>query len=122
MTVSEALQNVDNLRPNTFSDEQKCKWLSTFDKSVNNLHRKYKDGGYAEDFEDYTPDNIDRTLLIESPFDEIYSHYLFAQIDYYNGEFDSFNNSNAMYEAVFGDYKRWFNRTHTPLNTFHRYF
>lgn len=57
----------------------------------------------------------DKDLIVGEPWDEMYVHWLSAQIDWYNMETDGFNNSNAMFESVYQDYKRWFNRNHMPL-------
>jgi len=65
--------------------------------------------------EDLTPDDGEKVLLVGEPWDEMYVHWLSAQIDWYNMETDGFNNSNAMFESVYQDFCRAFNRSHMPL-------
>ena len=60
--------------------------------------------------------------MIPAPYDEAYLRYLEAQMDYANGEYDRFNNSNAMYAAAFSTFVNHYNRTHMPLGTKRKYY
>ena len=61
----------------------------------------------------YTGSGGDTPLLAEAPYDEMYIHYLSAQIDYANCEYDRFNNSNAMFESAYSAFRNAYNRDHT---------
>ena len=66
-------------------------------------------------FEGYNETDQDKELLVGEPYDEMYVHWLETQIDWNNMEYDGFNNSNAVFSSVYGDFYRSFNRTHMPL-------
>lgn len=122
MTIHEAIEQIDELKPNIYSEPVKIRWLSELDglifKGIISTHE-----GAPETFEGYTPTtDPDTELIAEAPYDCIYLHYLERQIDYWNGEYGRFNNSNAVYQVDYQEYYRWYNSTHMPLGTPIRYF
>ena len=58
------------------------------------------------------PDDMDKELLIPFPFDNVYELYLESMIDFYNREYANYNNSAAMFEARFSEYKKAYIREH----------
>ena len=124
MTINEAITKTDELKPNSYPYLTKVKWLSTIDERVRHLMDRYADAERADDnllpYDEQTDPNA--LLLLPSAFDELYVHYISAQIDYFNEEYDRFNNSNAMFDGVWGDFERWYNRNHTPYGCKNVYF
>ena len=53
-------------------------------------------------------------LLVEPPHSKLYAEYVMARIDYANGEYDKYENSMQMFNAFWGEFMRWFARTHCP--------
>lgn len=123
MTILEAISRVDSLRHNTFSQAEKIGWLSQADALVwEELHRTHE-GADGQTFSGYDPGTpLDQPLLVPAPYDELYLHYLEAQMDYYHAEFDRYNRSMAMYQAVRSAFVNHYNRTHLPLGQRFRYF
>lgn len=118
MKIIEAINRLDALRPNTYTFQEKLAWLSALDGMVFENIIKTHEGAAIESFEGYADQNdTERELLIPSPYDEAYIHWLCAKVDYYNGESAKYANSSAQYNAVFGEYSRWYNRTHMPIGT-----
>ena len=112
MTIIEAINRVDKLKPNTYSQLEKFHWLSTLDGRVK-VDIFLPDSEDGKDFKGYdktTP--VDTELLIPPPHDEAYIYFLESQIDYWNGEYDNYNNSVTMFNAALDDYKGYYNRTH----------
>ncbi len=123
MTIQDAISRADELRPNAFANDLKVGWLSAVDLRANQMRARYEDGEYIEDFKGYDNEtDLTTVLLVEDAYAELYIHWLFAQIDYFNEEYDKFNASNAMFQAVWSDYERNFNRTHMPKGTRKIYF
>lgn len=119
MTIYEAIELADDFRPNTFSVNQKIRWLSQLDGSIFNGVITTHEGAENTTFAGYSPDMSEAeqkaaTLLIGEPYDSVYIHYLEAQIDYANGEYGRYNNSTAMYQADLEAFSCWYNRTHMP--------
>lgn len=123
MTLREAIARADALRPNGFSYAQKLAWLSALDGAVTAEVINTHEGGEWVQYTEYTESTPPETvLLIPPPYDEAYLRHLEAQMDYANGEFDRYNNSNAMYSAVYGAFVSFYNRTHMPRGEKKRYY
>ena len=120
MTVSQAIDRVDRLKPNSYSYADKLVWLGELDGRVKREIIDAYTGGEDKKFVPYVPadaengesDRADAVLLAEEPYDEMYIHYLCARIDYANCEYDRFNNSDAMFEAAYSAFRNAYNREH----------
>lgn len=123
MTINEAINKVDTLKPNNFNEEDKIGWLSTLDFTVMREMVDTHEGGEGIVFEGYT-ENTDRDteLLAPAPYDEMYLRWLEAQIDYANNEFGKYNNAIAMFNTAYGAYNNYYNRTHMPKGKQRKYF
>lgn len=123
MTILKAIKLVDGLIHNTYSQQEKVRWLSSVDTTVKqqliDTHEDPPDivfNGYDADT------SLDTELLVPEPYDSLYPHWLEAQIHYYNGEYGKYNQAYAMYSAELKAYANEYNRTHMPKGTSYRYF
>lgn len=101
MTLQECILRIDDSKSNAYSNEQKTKWINTVNQLANAaMHQDspYKTLSYADDGL--------TTLLIESPYDEAYDYYCYAQIDLLNNEIASYNNSVTLYNAALMEFKK----------------
>ena len=125
MTLIQAVNEADNLKPNMYGLPEKIKWLSRLDRRVfdeilltHELSEEEKAPFLNEDgemaFSEYTEDDQDRELIVGEPYDEMYVHWLSAQIDWNNREYAGFNATNAVFEATWSAFRNAFNRTHMP--------
>ena len=133
MTANKAIEIIDGLRPNSYGEEDKFRWISDLDGKVKRLvfqwNEKYikelkaqrESGELTEEkyneLMDKTkpyayPDDMDKELLIPTPFDDVYTLYLAAMIDFYNREYGNYNNSAMMFEERFSEYKKAYIREH----------
>lgn len=123
MTILEAITRADSLRHNTFTQAEKIGWLAQVDgqlfRDLVQTHEQEQTGPMGC-YDEQTP--MDQQLLAPSPYDELYLHYLFAQMDYYHGEYDRYNRSMGMYQAVLSAFTNFYNRTHRPTGHRFRYF
>lgn len=117
MTIRECIDRVDNVKPNQYGDEDKVRWLSFLDgiivKEVLKTHE-----GYNEEydlFKGYSADDVDVALVAEPPYDVLYDAYLKMKIDEENGETARYNNSATMFNSYLEAYKKYYNKTHMPL-------
>ena len=117
MTIKECIDRVDNVKPNQYSDDDKVRWLSFLDgiiiKEVINTHED--DNGHYDMFVGYSADNMDEVLIAEPPYDVLYDAYLKMKIDEENGETARYNNSATMFNSYLEAYKKYYNKTHMPL-------
>lgn len=122
MTIIEAINRIDLLKPNNYTQEEKIGWLSTLDgivkKEIIDTHE-----GSAASFNGYDVDTaLDTELLVPAPYDDIYIKWLEAQIDYNNGDTNKYTNSMTMYNSAYSAFERYYNRTHMPIGRKFKFF
>jgi len=97
-TLEEVIERVDRLKPNPYTGEQKTEW-------VNKVEGMLQTDVYDREAQyitvlDWSKDK--ETLLLRPiPHSDVYDHYLFAMIDYMNGDVESYNNSMTMFNSMF---------------------
>lgn len=120
MTIHDAIAEVDSLKSNMFSEKDKIRWISRLEARIYQeiicTHQR-NDGEEEISFTGYGEDDGEKELLVGQPHDELYLRWLEAQIDYHNMEYDSFNNSNAVFDAVFSSFRNAYNQSHMPKGT-----
>jgi hypothetical protein len=117
MTIMGAINHVDAVKPNGYSQVEKIKWLSTLDGRVKTEIIDTHDGAEGVIFKGYDETTaLTQELLIPHPYDEVYIRWLEAQIDYANGEYGKYNNSITMYNTALSAFERYYNRTHKPIS------
>ena len=125
MKIIEAITEADSLKANAFTVTAKIKWLSRLDMRVKNEiidTHELNEGETAPASLDYGPDDAETVLLVPEPYAEMYIHWLEAQIDYYNMEYEGFNAANSMFDSVYESYRNYYNRDHAPKGTKKTYF
>ena len=120
MTAMEAITQADRLRPNQYPPEDKMRWLLRLEKRI------WKDILLHYDTEVPEPAGIMETgedvqLTAETPYDEMYIHWLCAQMALYDQEAENFNMANDLFESVYGQFRNAYNREHMPLSARKRY-
>ena len=144
MTIDEAIERCDRMKPNAYSRADKIRWLSELDgrvlrdivqthewkqpgtgetdtvvgetpqdKGTEGGHKPGEAGIWFIGYDENTPGGT--ALLAPSPYEDIYINYLFMQIDFNNADFTRYNNSAAMFQAVYSDFADAYNRAYIPL-------
>lgn len=116
MTIIEAITQIDKLKPNTFEQTDKVRWLSLLDGVIKAEIIDTHEGGSEVTFTGYdesTP--LDTKLLVPAPYEHLYLRWLEAQIDYHNAEIGKFNNSISLYNTAYSALEKYYNRTHMPI-------
>lgn len=115
MTIMDVISRIDEIKPNSYSQEEKVKWLSTLDGIIKRDIIDTHVGGDGLEWKGYTAEeNLFTPLLVEPPYDDIYLRWLEAQIDYANGEFDRYNNVLRAYNDMYTAFSSYYSRTHMP--------
>ncbi len=125
MKLSEAIAEVDKLKPNMHTVREKIRWLSRLDTRIYNeilLTHELNAGETLAEFTGYDEEDNETELLVGEPYDELYLHWLEAQIDYANMEFDGFNAANAVFESVYTAFRNAYNASHMPKGAKKIYF
>ena len=111
MTINEVIAFVDEMKPNTFTDENKTYWLSELDGKITREVLKRNDAVKYS-----WPKDGEKTLLVSHPHDDIYSMYLFAMIDFANGDYEEYENAMNMFNQKYDIYARDYIRNNVPLS------
>ena len=122
MTIIEAINRLDALKHNTYTQADKVEWLSTLDSMVKTHVIDTHEGeevtftGYDESTDLHT------NLLITAPYEDAYLHWMEAKIDYYNREYGAYNNAIEMFNTIYKSFQDYYNRTHMPYGQKFKYF
>lgn len=118
MTIKECIDAVDSLKPNQYTLRDKVQWLSSVDEGIINDVLKTHEGydGRYDDFTGYTEDNLTLPLIVQSPYDRLYTAFLVMKIDLENGEIPRYNNSLTIYNSYMMEYRKYYNKTHMPIS------
>lgn len=115
MTIIEAINRIDSLKPNNYTQDDKIAWLSTLDGIIKTEIIDTHEGSESVNFKGYDVDTaLDTVMLVPAPYDDIYLRWLEAQIDYTNGETQRYENSMIAYNTAYATFQRYYNRTHMP--------
>lgn len=114
MTIIEAINGIDNIKPNNYSRAEKVRWLAKLDGMVKAEIIDTHEGGEDVVFNGYNDDDTVVELLIPAPHDDIYVKWLESQIDYANNEYGKYNNSASAFNTAYASYARYYNRNHLP--------
>ena len=122
MKSIEAINRIDSLKHNTYTQNDKLEWLSRLDAMVKN-HIIDTHEGDEVTFSGYDDSTDEQTeLLIPAPYDEVYLRWMEAQIDYHNGEYDKYNNAIDMFYEAINGFRNYYNRTHMPKGKKFKFF
>lgn len=111
-SINEVVERVKRTRPNTIDEKDQARWLLTLDGRV------YEEVTKADEPDKLPvqvwPDDGDKPLLADSPYDGIYDLYLTAMICFALGEYSDYNNIAEQFEQTFQAFRAWWRRNHVP--------
>lgn len=116
MTLLEAITLIDSIKPNTYGQIEKIRWISNLEWIVKRDIIDKHEGADKINFNGYTEDTpTDTVLIVPSPYDEMYLRWLEAQMDYTNGEYNKYNASMSMFNSWMSSFSSYYNRNNMPL-------
>ena len=123
MTIKEAIDGINALKPNDYTNEEKISWLSTIDGLIyRNLVKTHENDDGIE-FVPYTSEtDLDTELIAYEPYCELYLLWLESKIDYYNSEQVKYNNAVTRFNDIYTKFGNDYNRNHMPLGSHFKYF
>lgn len=113
-TVKSVIDQVDNIKPNAFSDETKTSWLNEVEGMVQTEVFLWASGQIIT-YDYSTHKNTE--MLVKPPHDKLYWAYLAAMIDFANGEYNKYQNTMQLFNSYYGEFTRWFARNYRPADT-----
>lgn len=113
-TMNEVMERVKRTKPNAIDEKDQARWLLQLDGRVyNEVTGQDEDVQPAKSW----PDDGDKELLAQSPYDGIYDLYLTAMICFALGEYSDYNNAAELFDQEFQAFRAWWRRGHVPQNT-----
>ena len=113
MTVQQAINYLDGVKPNAFSQEVKLRWLSAVEgRLANEVFLMAPEE--AEETCAFTAADLSKELLVGLPYDDLYTWWLQAQVDLHNGEYDRAQNTMAVFNALWSQFVCWFAQRYDP--------
>ena len=119
MTLQEALDLTDDMKPNMMSRKLKVKYLQEIEQLI--FAEILMKHAHSEDQEvkpEYTEQTDPGTnLLVPDPYSMVYIYWLMSKIDIQNQEDGRYNIDRAHFENAYNTMSDWWNRTFTPNQT-----
>ena len=117
MTIMEIINHLDAVKPNSYSQAEKIKWLNQVEWMIKKEIVDTHEGADKIAFNGYdSTSSLSKVVIAGAPYDKLYIHWLEAQIDYANGEYPKYNNSMTMFNGSYDAFARCYHREHLPLN------
>ena len=130
MTLRECIDQVDKMKPNQYTEEDKIRWISEVEHSVFYdiivTHRRpwwrHKKDEMVR-YSPYTTEDMDKELIAPFPYDSLYTAYLKMKIDEENQETQRYNASATLFNAYLDEFAKHINKTRMPVgrNAYHIY-
>lgn len=117
MTMQQAIDQIDMLKPNVFPVEQKKQWLSEADKMVwHEIYMTHEGLAPEASFEGYDQDTDPSVeLLVPEPYTDIYRHYMATMMDLANAESGKYMQDKSLFNAAYQTFGDFWRRTHMPI-------
>ena len=120
MKLQQAIDRVDEMRPNMQSRTLKLDWLSELDgliweELIVKHHLLPGEEIRLAARPEYDEDTDEgQKLLVPAPYDNIYLYWLMAKIDEQTLETEKYNNDRAMFNASYESFSDYWTRNHMP--------
>lgn len=117
MTIQEALDLADQMKPNMMARPVKLRFLSELEGMIHgellmqHWHRRDEEERPVYD----TETDPGTELLAPAPYDMVYVYWLESRIDEQNQEMDKYNNDRMLFENAYQQLSDWWNRTKMPV-------
>lgn len=114
MTVEECVRFVDEVKPNAFEENAKVAWLGQLEGRIASeilllAPAELKRFHFTSMLEDGQ-----KELLVDPPYDDIYSAYLTAKVDSKNGEYNKLSTAAQSFNRIWNEFSAWFANTYNP--------
>lgn len=118
ITLKELITEVRSLKPEcAYSEEQMTIWVNEIEGMVQtDVMLISVDDLVYYDYETCK----EHALLVAFPHSKLYRSYLFAMIDFANGEYEKYQNSMQLFNSHWTEFVKWFARNYRPADYRHK--
>ena len=114
MTVKECVQYVDEVRPNAFPTEAKIAWVSQVEGRIAAEIFQMAPAELKQFIYRTAMDDGDKELLVDPPYDDIYTAYLTAKVDTKNGEFNRLSTAAQAFNRLWDEFAAFIANQYDP--------
>ena len=116
MTIQEALDQLDEMKPNMMSRKLKVKYLTEIEQLIyDEIVLKHEQAEEPEGKPVYTEDSDAGTvLIIPDPYSSVYLYWLMTKVDIQNQEDARYNIDRQHFENAYDTMSDWYTREHMP--------
>lgn len=117
MTLQEALDIADEMKPNMMKRDLKIKYLTEIEQLIwAEIILKHVHFPWQMHKPVYNEETLPGTvLLIPDPYSMVYVYWLMSKIDIQNQEDERYNVDRAHFENAYDTMSDWYTREHMPL-------
>ena len=117
MTVQEALDITDEMKPNMMDRNLKLKYLTEIEQLIHDEIVMTHVHSWAEARKPVYNDETEpgTRLIVPDPYSMVYVHWLMTKIDIQNQEDQRYNNDRALFENAYNTMSDWWTRHRMPL-------
>ena len=117
MTIQQAMDKADAMKPNMMLETVKIGFLSEIEGKIHEeIIMTHEHTAEEETLPVYDEDTDTSTeMLVPAPYDMVYVYWLMAQIDHLNQEMDKYNNDRGLFEDAWGNFADYWNRKKMPI-------
>ena len=118
MTLQEAIDLADEMKPNMMSRRLKLKYITEIEQLIHDeivmkhVHTQEEEEKPVYD-ETTDPGTV---LVVPDPYGMLYVYWLFTKIDMQNQEDERYNVDRAHFENAYDQMSDWWTRTRIPLS------
>lgn len=123
LKLIDAINEIDSIKPNTYSQQEKIRWISILDGNIKKEIIDTHEGAENVTFNGYDNNtDISTELLVPAPYDDIYIRWLEMQIDYANADLVKYQNSMTLYNNAYSNFEKYYNRNNMPKGKKFKFF
>lgn len=117
MTIQEALDQLDEMKPNMMSRKLKIKYLNEIEELIHaEILLRHEHDEEQEEKPVYSEQSDPGTVLIvPDPYSSVYVYWLMTKVDIQNQEDARYNVDRAHFENAYDTMSDWWTRTRMPL-------
>ena len=117
MTIQEALDQLDEMKPNMMSRRLKVKYLTEIEQLIyDEIVQKHVQAEEPAGKPVYTEDSDPGTvLIIPDPYSSVYLYWLMTKVDIQNQEDARYNIDRQHFENAYDTMSDWYTREHMPM-------
>lgn len=118
MTIQEALDQLDEMKPNMMSRRLKMKYLTEIEQLIfDEIVMKHEHDPELVEKPVYTEDSEPGTeLIIQDPYSMVYVYWLMTKVDIQNQEDARYNIDRMHFENAYNTMSDWYTREHMPIS------